>query len=414
MPAFYQQIIRNINKSKQSENDFLSVVQAANEIKEEISGFRIPPLNMIIKEEAQNWQNLLLIKEIKNFEEILVVGVGGSSLGAKVFCALKFQNKVRFLESIDPETVSNLISQINLEKCLFLIISKSGETIETICQTLIIIGKMQEINAEISAFNRQFVFITEAKESSLAKIAKKIGSEILDHPKDVGGRFSCFSIVGLLPAIVAGIDVKAILDAAKITIENFLKTDPKNCQIIESCYAQMHVRKQGYLYNVLMPYIDNFRNFVDWYRQLWAESLGKNGFNATPINSQGTVDQHSQLQLYLEGSRDKFFTFITRKNYGIDMSIVDFPECQTLFGGKKLSHILSIEERTTIESLSLKNLPIREFAMEVADESGIAALMTQMILETLIMAKLNKINPFDQPAVELRKEMAKAQLSIKN
>lgn len=156
-----------------------------------------------------------------------------------------------------------------------------------------------------------------------------------------------------------------------------------------------------------MPYIDNLKNFTDWYRQLWAESLGKNDFGSVPINSMGTVDQHSQLQLYLEGPKDKFFTFITAKNHANDFKIKDLPSCKTLFGGKKLSEIVKIEQETTIEVLHQKKLPIRIFETKVFDEEVLGGLMMQMFLETILIAYVKKINPFDQPAVELRKDLAK-------
>ena len=156
-----------------------------------------------------------------------------------------------------------------------------------------------------------------------------------------------------------------------------------------------------------MPYIDNLKNFTDWYRQLWAESLGKNNFGSVPINSMGTIDQHSQLQLYLEGPKDKFFTFLTEKNSPYNFKIKDWTGCKTLFGGKKLSDIVKVEQETTIEVLNRKKLPIRIFEIENLDEEVLGGLMMQMFLETILIAYAKEINPFDQPAVELRKELAK-------
>lgn len=138
-----------------------------------------------------------------------------------------------------------------------------------------------------------------------------------------------------------------------------------------------------------------------------AESLGKNGFGSTPINSMGTVDQHSQLQLYLDGPKDKFFTFITTQKQPQDFSIKDLSGCETLFGGKKLSEIVVIEQETTIAVLAKKLLPIRIFAVTKLDEEVLGGLMMQMFLETILIAKVKGLNPFDQPAVELRKDLAK-------
>jgi len=286
-----------------------------------------------------------------------------------------------------------------------LVISKSGETIETICQTLIILDELKK--SKIKNFAGQFLFITESEKNSLAKIAKKIGAEITPHPGKIGGRYSCFSIVGLLPAILAGLDAKKIRNGAKKILTDFLN---KN-EISNSCATQLTLYQQGFTNNVIMPYIDSLKNFTDWYRQLWAESLGKktgkNNFGSTPINSMGTIDQHSQLQLYLDGPKDKFFTFITAKNHQQDFLIKDLPTCPTLFGSKKLSAIVAVEQRTTIEVLNQKKLPIRIIEIEKLDEEILGGLMMQMFLETILIAYVKNLNPFDQPAVELRKELAK-------
>lgn len=407
MPKFYEQIFKNIASDANLANHLSLVCKASDDLKQEILNCEIAAFNMVASGEAQEWQNHPEISRIQNFKKVLVIGVGGSSLGAKVFCAIKSQNKVQFLESIDPDSIADSLQALDLANCFFLVISKSGETIETICQTLIIVELLQQVLKNSQSIGQQFLFITDSTNNSLAAIAQKIGSKILFHPQNLGGRFSCFSIVGLLPAMLAGIDIKKLLNAAKDALDLFLKTNSKNCHIVESCAAQIFLYEKGFINNVLMPYIDNYKNFVDWYRQLWAESLGKNGFGSTPINSQGTIDQHSQLQLYLEGKRDKFFTFITKKEYETDFLVIDLPDCKTMFGGKKLSQIIAIEEQTTIESLNLKQLPIRQFVIKHSDEATIAALMIQIMLETIIIAKAKAINPFDQPAVELRKEMAK-------
>jgi glucose-6-phosphate isomerase len=340
-------------------------------------------------------------KKISAHKKILVLGVGGSSLGGKTLSALKSQQKVEFLESIDPATLQDCLINLDFKNTFFLVISKSGETIETICQTLIILDELQ--SQKIKNFAKQFLFVTESEENSLAKIAKKIGAEITAHSNKIGGRYSCFSIVGLLPAMLVGLDAKKIRGGAKKVLQEFLNGD----SITNSCAIQLTAFEKGFASNVVMPYIDRLKNFTDWYRQLWAESLGKNNFGSTPINSMGTVDQHSQLQLYLDGPKDKFFTFITTQKQQKDFAIKDLSGCKTLFGGKKLSEIVVIEQETTIAVLEQKKLPIRIFAITKLDEEVLGGLMMQMFLETILIAYTKGINPFDQPAVELRKDLAK-------
>jgi glucose-6-phosphate isomerase len=384
--------------------------KAATKLRTEIQSEKLAAIDAIFcKDDLKEFEKIAkkLSAKNSNFEKIIVLGVGGSSLGAKTIAALKFQNRVEFLESIDPETVYNSFANLDLKKTFFLVISKSGETIETTCQTLILLDLFQK--QKIKNFAKQFLFITESKTNSLAKIAQEIGSEILPHSNKIGGRYSCFSITGILPALLAEIDVKKIRSGAQKTIESFLKND----EIINSCITQLALYEAGFSNNVMMPYIDKLKNFNDWYRQLYAESLGKNNFGATPINSMGTVDQHSQLQLYLEGPKDKFFTFVSNKKHSQDFSIKDLKACPTLFGGKKLSEVVKIEEKTTIEVLDKKKLPIRIFEIENLDEETLGALMMQMILEVIIISYAKSLNPFDQPAVELRKTLAKKCLKAK-
>ncbi|NBX52712.1 MAG: hypothetical protein EBT63_03580 [Proteobacteria bacterium] len=373
---------------------------SAQKLRKQIKNSEILSLNIVQQnDDLKEFKKLAKLSE--GYKKVIILGVGGSSLGGKTLCSLKFQNRIEFIESIDPVTINNQIKNIDFENAFFIVISKSGETIETICQTLIIIEQFKL--RKIKNFAQQFIFITESKNNSIGKIAQKINAKIASHPTKIGGRYSCFSIVGLLPSIIAGVNVSDIRDGANLMLENFLRDD----EIILSSAVQLKLYDQGYINNVIMPYIDDFKNFTDWYRQLWAESLGKNSFGSTPINSMGTIDQHSQLQLYLEGNRDKFFNFIISKNHKNDFKIKDLAGCETLFGGKKLSKILEVEHQTTIEVLNQKKLPIRIFEIDDVNEKVIAGLMMQMFLETIIIAYAKKINPFDQPAVELRKNLAK-------
>ncbi len=395
--TLYSQHFKNVSVAKNS----VTLNSAAQKLREEISNRKLKAIDIIFeKKDLEEFE--MLAQKTAPYEKVLILGVGGSSLGGKTIAALKNNNKIEFLESIDPETVRSFLDKNDLKKSFFIVISKSGETIETICQTLILIEILQK--KKIKNFSQQFLFITQSLENSLAKIAKKINAEIANHPSEIGGRYSCFSIVGMLPAIIAGVNAKKIRAGAKKIIAEFLA---KENMVIESCATQLSLFQKGFGDNVIMPYIDSLKNFTDWYRQLWAESLGKNGFGSTPINSMGTVDQHSQLQLYLEGPQNKFFTFILRNKANQDFAIKDLPNCPTLFGGKNLSEIVKIEQNTTIEVLRKKKLPIRIFEIENFDEEVLGALMMQMFLETILISYAKQINPFDQPAVELRKDLAK-------
>lgn len=396
----YQQNFINITSLDEKDKYLIKCKKSADDLRLQIKQSQIQSLN-IVQQQADLKEFKKLAKYCEGYKKIIILGVGGSSLGGKTLCSLKFQEKVEFIESIDPITIHNKIKNIDFRNTFFIVISKSGETIETICQTLIVIKEMNL--QKIKNFAEQFIFITESLNNSLAKIAHKINAKIANHPMQIGGRYSCFSIVGLFPALLAGVNIEKVRDGANEVLENFLHND----EIVNSSAIQLKLYNDGFINNVVMPYIDDFKNFTDWYRQLWAESLGKNSFGSTPINSMGTVDQHSQLQLYLEGNRDKFFTFIISNSYKNDFVIRDLKDCPTIFGNKKLSRILQVEYQTTIEVLKQKNLPIRIFEISAVNEKNIAKMMMHMFLETIIIANSKGINPYDQPAVELRKNMAK-------
>lgn len=396
----YLQYFKNIPAAQDLKKYQESCKSATKKLRQEIEDKEVAPIDIIFEKDDLSYFEELS-NTISKYKKVLVLGVGGSSLAGKTLAALKDQNKVEFLESIDPATVKYALDKTDFNNTFFLVISKSGETIETICQTLVVIEKIKKL--EIKNFSKQFLFITGSEENSIAKIAKEIGAKIANHPEKIGGRYSCFSIVGLLPALLCGINIKEVRNGANKIVQNFLAND----DILNSCAVQICLYEKGFTSSVIMPYIDNLKNFTDWYRQLWAESLGKSGFGSTPINSMGTIDQHSQLQLYLEGPKDKFFTFLTQEKHPNDFLVTDLEPCPTLFGGKKLSDIVKIEQETTIEVLNQKNLPIRIFEIEKLNEEVLGGLMMQMFLETILISYTKEINPFDQPAVELRKDLAK-------
>lgn len=398
----YRQEFKNIEISDVSTFERQNVEKAIKRLRNEIAEKKIPALSIVEQnDDLQNFQKIT--QSLQKFKKIFVLGVGGSSLGAKTICAIKSNCQLEFIESIDPDSIANSLNNVDFATSFFLVISKSGQTVETICQALIVIDKFRKENHSQQILAENFLFITADKLSSLAQIANKINAQVIDHPADIGGRYSVFCAVGVIPALIAGLDVKKFRSGAKLAIDYFLN----NSTIANSIAIQIELYNRGFRNNVFMPYVDILKNFTDWYRQLLAESLGKNGYGATPINSMGTVDQHSQLQLYLEGNHDKFFTFISAKIKTNDFTINDLEGCKTLFANKKLSEILDIEKNTTIEVLRQKKLPIRLFELNKVDEESLGALMMQMFLEIIAIAYAKNINPFDQPAVELRKDLAK-------
>ena len=396
----FSQEFLNITYPDKNSAELAKCLEASNKLKQEIKSSELAALDIVFdSDDLKEFE--LAAEKSKNFKKTLILGVGGSSLGGKTLSAIKAGNNIEFLESIDPITVKKSLDRTNLTETLFIVISKSGQTIETICQLLIILDELDK--AGISDYSNQFLVITEEKDSPLLKIAKKINAQILNHPKEIGGRYSCFCAVGMVPAAICGLNIKKIRIGAQKVINDFLEND----DLANICAIQLELYEKGFNNNVIMPYIDNLKNFTDWYRQLWSESLGKNNFGPTPINSMGTIDQHSQLQLYLDGPKNKFFTFITAQDHGEDFFIKDLEGHETLFGNKNLSEIVQNEQETTIEVLNRKKLPIRKIWTKKLDEEILGGLMMQIFLETIIIAYSQNFNPFDQPGVEIRKNLAR-------
>ena len=328
------------------------------------------------------------------FSDVLILGTGGSSLGAKTLSALSSQKKptLHFLDNVDPETFERLFQKLKSETTGILIVSKSGTTAETLMQALTLKAVWGE------KIYQNTVMITEPTTNTLRGLGESWGVKILAHPQDIGGRFSCFSCVGLLPAAIAGLDLHAILDGAQTVLENHLAEAVISSQLIAEINLPNHI---------VMPYCDRLLSFAFWWKQLWAESLGKEGKGFTPVEALGTVDQHSQLQLFLEGPRDKLFTIITTSLRHQGWKVSGIP----LFEGKTMGDLLAAEQEATIETLARHNCPLRVMHLETLTEKTLGALMMYFMIETIMTADLIQVNAFDQPAVEEGKELTRRILS---
>ena len=351
------------------------------------------------------------VKKLREFNDILFLGTGGSSLGGKTLVEIsnylysaKNTPEIHFFENIEKNTILQKLRTINLEKTAIVIISKSGETIETISQFFFVKDFYKK--KRISLENRVCV-ITENKSSSLKKIQEACNFNYLGHPQSVGGRFSVFSIVGLIPASLKKFKIEDFCKGAKNFI-NIIRKDENFDNfffpVLSLCKNQRKINM-----SILMPYSDALYNFSFWYRQLWGESIGKNQKGITPINALGTVDQHSQLQLYLDGPRDKFFTIIGKKKIDpfqkLDCSYSK-EEAYLPLHGKSLEQLFFAEMHATIETLKNKKLPVRTLFLDDFNELELGSLMMFLFLETILGCYILKINPFDQPAVEKGKKLA--------
>ncbi|MBE9555820.1 MAG: glucose-6-phosphate isomerase [Proteobacteria bacterium] len=348
--------------------------------------------------------------------DILVLGTGGSSLGGRALCALAQPHRglrVHFLENVDPWRFAQLFDSLDLERTGVIAISKSGGTSETMMQLLACLKRFRQSvgNAGIA---RRFTVITEPGANPLRRLAGEFAIPCLDHDPGIGGRFSALSLVGLLPAAIAGLDIGAVRNGAAEVLEAAMAAgDTRDCApALGAAVSVALAREHGIAATVFLAYADGLRDTALWFRQLWAESLGKDGNGTTPIDAVGTVDQHSQLQLWLDGPADKMFTIVTAPSLGqgdrIDPEMTArIPELDWL-AGRSLGDLLEAHARGTADALAAKGRPVRTMRLDAVDEHSLGALMMHFMLETIIAAHMMGVDPFDQPAVEEGKIRARA------
>lgn len=357
------------------------------------------------------------------FKDVVVLGTGGSSLGGQTLYSLadsgfgprKGGPRIHFLDNVDPDTFELLYEQLDLTTTGFIVISKSGSTAETVAQFITCMDRLMTIKGRDSASTHALV-ITEPGRNPLRSLANRLSLPVLDHDANIGGRFSSLSLVGLLPAMIAGLDAYAVRRGAKFVLDATLSgPDPRESEpAVGAAIKVAFLQKKGIANTVMMPYVDRLANFGLWFQQLWAESLGKNGTGSTPIRAMGTRDQHSQMQLYLDGPRDKMFTLLTLDQQGlgsfISNALVKEPGLAYL-QRRRMGDLLEAEQHATAVTLANNGCPMRQFQMDHLDEEVMGALMMHFMLETIIAAGLLGVDAFDQPAVEEGKILARKFLS---
>ena len=401
MNLFRQELIGRQPLSNLSKKETLLSIK---KLKEDFKNGLYPFLSIVEKTDDLEFLTKIAMP-FQKFKDVVVLGTGGSSLGGRTLVDLKQSSfsklvghpRLHFFDNVDPLTLKEFFNYHSLSQTGFIIISKSGSTAETIAQFLVLLDQGE------SGFNikNQCIVITEPKQSPLRKLATELEIKILDHDPHIGGRFSVFSLVGLLPAIIAGVKVHKVREGAK-SLLNSVFNEAENATFLCDFFSEID---EGLNISslVMMPYFDRLTTLSFWFRQLWAESLGKEGTGSTPINALGTVDQHSQLQLYLEGPRDKFFTLLfiesCEDDYYFSDTYLKDPDLNYL-KGQSLGTLLHMEGEATAQSLVNHQRPIRKIYLQQYNEETLGALMMQLMIETLLMAELLKIDPLSQPAVE--------------
>ena len=335
-------------------------------------------------------------KQFKNIDNFLLVGTGGSSLGVKAIIALYENNNINFIENLDPITLKQFFKNNKDNPFGLLVISKSGETLEVLCLFDIIINYFKKKND----LRSRTVIISDDKDSTLRNIAHDYGLEVLNHDKSIGGRFSCFSLTGLLPLHLAGINSIKLKELVDENFKKYLlgKNDNNNTFITVLSHI---ITKKVITGHVFLVYADKFVNIGHWYKQLWNESLGKNGTGIHLIPALGAVDQHSQLQMWLDGPKNLVFTIVIPKIRFHDIKIKNKKHTLPAYlNDKKIGDLLNIMAESTAMELRKSGALVRTIYLESDQVESAIKLMTSLMLEVSLIGKLIGINPFNQPAVE--------------
>ena len=345
--------------------------------------------NTVLKSLSTSYKNTYkvnTIQKFKNHDNIRIIGMGGSILGAESiydFLKDKIKKNFYFINNLGPK-----IKRFNNKKNINLIISKSGNTLETISNTNVYLKKKDKN-----------IFITENKNSYLNNLAKDLKAEIIHHNNFIGGRYSVLSEVGMLPAELMG------LNSGKFKQLNSLI---KNKNFINHLTANvantLYFLKQKKLNSIILNYDEKSNNLFKWYQQLVAESLGKKNNGMLPIISTMPKDNHSLMQLYLDGPKNNFFTFFfVRENNSDKIVNKNIPSTHDFLKNKNLNQIIFSQKLATENVFLKKNIPFRSFEIIKRDEKSLGELFCFFILETILIGRALKINPYNQPAVELIK-----------
>ncbi len=344
--------------------------------------------NKILQSLSNNYSNSYTKKSLskyKNFKNIRIIGMGGSSLGTRAiysFLKHKIKKKLIFFDNLETNKIKDKKKHLNL------IVSKSGNTLETIVNSNIFINKFD-----------QNIFITENKKNYLHVLANKLKSEIVHHNNYIGGRYSVLSEVGMLPADLMGLKPDYFRQF-NLLIKNkrFLNN------LIQNVTATIFFLKNKKINSIILNYDEKAQNLFNWYQQLIAESLGKKGKGLLPVISSLPKDNHSVMQLYLDGFKNNFFTFFyTHENKSLKIKNSKILSSQKYLKNRNLSEVIYAQKKATENVFSKKNIPFRSFEIKKRDEKTLGELFCFFILETILIGKSLNLNPYDQPAVELIK-----------
>jgi glucose-6-phosphate isomerase len=349
-------------------------------------------------------QILERFKEKKNF---IQVGIGGSALGPEMLVSSlgSSERRFEFLCNIDPDSIHDQLQGLEAKETLYYFVSKSGGTAETMAIFSIVSRLLISQGVSPDQFKDYMVFATDPTKSDLLNLGRELGVTCLSVPSNIGGRFSVLSPVGLLPALFAGIDGQKLLEGARAQKDNILN---ESCPLLSLGEFIFTHYKQGINQTVMMPYSSKMRDFSAWFVQLWAESLGKENKGLTPIASYGATDQHSQVQLFMEGPHDKLICFIKIKKFKNDLDLTNeftTPSLKKL-APYRLSQLMDAELAGTQKAFNDQGRPSLTIEIDSLDAYHLGQLVLFFESLTALMGGFLEVDPFNQPGVEAGKKYA--------
>ena len=391
-------------------------------LEEAVDGFfKNPPGFMRLPETAE-FSNLskALAQEVRasGATDFIHVGIGGSALGPiAVHRALNhpYYNlipnhpgpRLHFAENTDPATLAAILDVVDLPDTWVNVVTKSGSTAETIANFLVIRGALVKALGE-GAYREHVIFTTDPEEGYLKQIADREGTKMLPIPPDVGGRFSVLTPVGLFPAAVTGLDADALLRGAAQCVDEVTQRGADHPAVEGAAYYYLMDISKGRNVRVMMPYADSLDRLAAWFVQLWAESLGKEGKGSTPHGAVGTTDQHSQVQLYMEGPQDKVIELIEVEDHPRDLPIPRaYEDLQGVgyLSGHTMAELLNVECDATRKALLEAGRPNATIRIGTIDEEHLGYLMQALEVQTAIAGSLYGVDAFNQPGVEAAKQI---------
>lgn len=402
--------IRSTHSFTPSSEEYNRIVKAYQETlnSPEIGFFRLPENRDLLAASKAAYEAM------KHKKYFVHIGIGGSALGPDMLLkALGDRSGVKFvfLNNIDPDDMKQNLDQVNLKEAVIHVVSKSGTTAETVAAMAIVLNEMEKCGITKDKYKDHIVFCTDPEKGDLRKLSKEWGVRTLDIPSNIGGRFSVLTPVGLFPALFAGIDAEDLLEGAQDLQKHLF--DPKVAEnFFKLGFWIKDLHDRGVNQTVMMPYSSLLKEYSAWFTQLWAESLGKNGKGLTPIPAYGATDQHSQMQLFMEGPVDKIMFLIELETFESDYEMKNSVEggAFKLLAPFKLSQLMKAELEGTLTALSENKRHVVHLKIPSLKEPYLGQLILFSECLTVLLGKLLGIDPFNQPGVEAGKKYANAWL----